>query len=351
MNINNTIKTKIHDFIENYGIYNYELEQFLNLPPGSVVRRSRSVELIQEIMTAHGKESLHKYLSELGRIEAGIQELEPWVRDHVSHAIHCLILGVFINEYYLIDNYNVQINTFQWKLASLFHDIGYPVEIAQNLLTPYNNKINEIGIELGVPAQEQPIFKVSYDELVTLSSRNNSLHIIQEQLTAWDLNINVQHEYISRKVAGKVCHGIISALLLLKILDKMYVAFNPRRAFVDTYKEGTNINWNQRYFINDVIPACSAIFIHNLPVQSFNGTKIDPQKAPLAFLLKLSDTLQDWERSSKDLPQGLASDLFDLIYENNSIIIKSLVEQTRIDRINRVLTDFFEIDNVNVQRI
>ena len=351
MNINDTIKAKIYNFVGNYGIYNYKLEEYLNLQPGSLERRNRSIVLIQEIMTAHGKESLHKYLSELSRIEAGIKELEPWVRDHVSHAILCYILGIFINEYYLIDNFGVQINSFQWKLTGLFHDIGYPVEIAQNLLTPYNDKIDEIGIELGVPIEEEPIFKVAYDKLVTISHGINSLNLIQDQLSNWDINIDVHHEYSNRQKTGKVCHGIISSLLLLKVLDKMYEAFNPNREFIDIYKEGTNINWNQHYFENDVIPACSSIFIHNLPIQSFNGTRIDPQKAPLAFLLKLSDTLQDWERSSKDLPTGLPSNSFDLIYENNSIMIKTLIEQIRVDKINKELADFLEIDNIKVEKV
>jgi hypothetical protein len=351
MNINYTIKAKLDDLLSDYGIYNYELDQYLKFLPGSSERRAKSVELIQAIMTAHGKESLHKYLTELGRIEAGIQELEPWVRDHISHAIHCFVLGIFINEYYLFDNFNLRISTFQWKLTGLFHDIGYPVEIAKNLLTPYNNIINEIGIELGLPSEEEPMFKVTYDKLISLSHGIDSLNLIQKQLADWGLNINVQHEYSSRKKAGKVCHGMISSLLLLKVLDKMYEAFNPTRKFRDIYKEGSNINWNQYYFINDVIPACSSIFIHNLPSQSFNGAKIDPQKAPLAFLLKLSDTLQEWERSSKDLPRGLSSDSFDLIYENNSITIKTLIDQTIVDKINRELADFLEIDNIRLERI
>lgn len=351
MNINNTIKAKIHDFILKYGVSNWELEEFLSLQPGSTERRDYSIVLIREIMTAHSKESLHKYLSELGRIEAGIQELEPWVRDHVSHAIHCFVFGIFINEFYLKDNFNIRIDSFQWKLAGLFHDIGYPVEIAQNLLTPYNNKIDEIGDELGVTQEEEPIFIIAYNKLVTLSHAKNSLLLIQNQLSNWDLNIDVEYEYANRQQSGKICHGIISSLLLLKVLDKMYEAFNPKREYIDIYKDDTSINWNQYYFENDIIQACSAIFIHNLPSHSFNGTRIDPQKAPLAFLLKLADTLQDWERSSKELPAGLPSNSFDLIYENNSIIIKTLIEQNRVDKINTELTDFLEVNNILFEKV
>ncbi|MCK4922135.1 MAG: hypothetical protein KAS71_13880, partial [Bacteroidales bacterium] len=97
MNINSTILEKIYDFIGKYGGRKHELKEYLLLQSGSNERRDRSIELIQDIMTSHGKEDLHKYISELGRIEAGIRELEPWVRDHVSHAIHCFVLGIFIN--------------------------------------------------------------------------------------------------------------------------------------------------------------------------------------------------------------------------------------------------------------
>jgi len=124
MNINNKIKELIHDHTWNYGFWDDEYMGFFNSNAGSDERQKQSIELIEKIMTTHGKEDLYKYLSELARIENGIRELEPWVRDHVSHSFLCYLLGIFINEYFLNDNFKIHIDNFQWKLAGLFHDMG-----------------------------------------------------------------------------------------------------------------------------------------------------------------------------------------------------------------------------------
>jgi hypothetical protein len=350
MNINNKLKELIDNYTWDYGLWDGEIEDFFNSYPGSEERKKKSKALIEKIMTAHGKEDLYSYLSELARIEDGIKKLEPWVRDHVSHAMLCYLLGIFINEYYLKDNFKIHIENFQWKLAGLFHDIGYPVEIAQNLLVVYNKKIDEIINKLGIPKEDKPLFKVSYDDIINLTHGKSSLELIQNQLNKWGLHINVKVEYTTRKESGKVCHGIISSLLLLRTLDFMYDAFNPHREYKNTYHKYSDINWNQSNFETHVVQACSAIFIHNLPVEAFNGVKINPQNAPLAFTLKLADTLQDWERPSKDLAEGISADLFELEYKDNSIKIVTSIEQKRIDKINKEIIEFLEVENIMVEK-
>jgi len=228
--------------------------------------------------------------------------------------------------------------------------MGYPIEIAQNLMAEYNNKINEIGLKLGFTQNVDPLFKVSYEDLPILTHGNNSLELIQNQLSNWRLHINVEQEYTTRLKNGKVCHGIVSSLLLLKTLDMMYEANNPQRGYKDTYHNRSNINWNQKNFETHIVQACSAIFIHNLPVEAFNGVRINPINAPLAFTLKLADTLQDWERPSKKYPNGFSSDLFDLIYKSNSIKIVTTLEERAI-KINNELADFLIADNISVEKI
>jgi len=53
MNINNTIKAKVYDFIgELWSFQIGNLEEFLSLHPGSTERRDYSIDLIRDIMTA-----------------------------------------------------------------------------------------------------------------------------------------------------------------------------------------------------------------------------------------------------------------------------------------------------------
>ena len=74
-----------------------------------------------------------------------------------------------------------------------------------------------------------------------------------------------------------------SALTILYLIDLMYKK---------------NACWNQDNFEKHIVPACSAIFLHNLEdVVFFNTITIDT--AALPYLLKLCDELQIWQRPKK----------------------------------------------------
>lgn len=133
--------------------------------------------------------------------------------------------------------------------------------------------------------------------------------MIQKWLNRWGLVIDARGEYARVVNSGNICHGIISSLSVLYIVDLMYEKYNPNRAYRNIC-EPPGINWNQSYFENDVVPACSAIFVHNLPDRCFVAARLDRTRAPLAFLLRLSDCLQDWDRPSATDAHGIPDDLF-----------------------------------------
>ena len=114
--------------------------------------------------------------------------------------------------------------------------------------------------------------------------------------------------------SGKIDHGIISALSLLNVIDTMYCKHNPERKHIDVSEEGSA--WSQHHFDNDVVPACTAVFIHNLK----DIPQLDRNSAPLAFLLRLSDTLQDWGRPSADNDDGVSDDKFKIQVKGKEIV-------------------------------
>ena len=61
-------------------------------------RQKKSLTIIKKILDIHGKEDIVHFLGKLASIEPKIQELQPWVRDHVVHAINTFLIGVFILE-------------------------------------------------------------------------------------------------------------------------------------------------------------------------------------------------------------------------------------------------------------
>jgi len=103
-----------------------------------------------------------------------------------------------------------------------------------------------------------------------------------------------------------MCHGIISSLSVLYMIDLLY----------------QQEKWDQRDFENDVVPACAAIFVHNLPTRCFESAKLDQNRAALPYLLRLSDCLQDWERPSAENHEGLSDSGFDIDAQDGRLIFK-----------------------------
>ncbi|MCG7847634.1 MAG: hypothetical protein MIO93_00440, partial [ANME-2 cluster archaeon] len=59
---------------------------------------------------------------------------------------------------------------------------------------------------------------------------------------------------------------------------------------------------------------CSAIFLHNLSDDAF--TKISKNKAPLPYLLKLCDELQNWDRPDNNMLDGDSPENYNISIQN-----------------------------------
>lgn len=350
MSINNTIFNGIKPYLHNFKCEIDYVSDFLFAKVNFQQRQGKAIRLIDDTLAVHGKDQLLRYVTELARVEYGIRELEPWVRDHVVHAVSSFLLGIFINRFFLrphlrtfsellfkrTPSFDRFVNYFQWKLAGLLHDVGYPVQIAEDVLKPFTSNINDIKRKLGSSAPDVS-FKIVPVGLEKLSNNVNSFDLIQEHLNKWGLRINAREEYEQMVTSGKICHGMISGLTILYVIDLLYQKINPKREFIDIfYKDG--VSWNQKYFVEDVVPACSAIFLHNLPNECYANAKISPKKAPLPFLLKLSDCLQEWERPSKNNEKGVPADNFDIIFDNGKLIMFADIPDSRKQEIQNEIS-------------
>ena len=193
-------------------------------------------------------------------------------------------------------------------------------------------------------------FTIRPHNLECLTNRRNSLVLIQKCIDDWELSVNAIDEYELLFSGERICHGIISSLTLLRIIDRMYRDRNPHELEEDIYCQGDNGNWNQRNFNSFVVPACAAIFIHNLPSDRFEHSKINPSVAPLPFLLRLSDNLQEWQRPSHDNLDGFDPSDFDI-----QIIGQKLVFTTRntllTERIREVISQSLVDDNIEIRTV
>lgn len=345
MSINKFLYDEIGQFSEKYGLNKDKLEDFListdwdNLQElDEFIKTSeKAIELTEYIMMKNEKSDICDHIGGLANFELCIREFNKKHRDHVIHAMFTFILGIYINETYM-KKLGVLVNPFQWKIACLFHDIGYPVryhdslslfekkvdEIKKDYVTKHNLFQHNYSGENGAINSTTKIipFKVDDESIGQLTREPNSFELIRNYLRL-NNEIDLKKEYLDFD-KNKIHHGIISSLAVLSIIDLMYYTNNSSgecSSKIVITKEGKT-DFNQKYFNNDIIPACSAMYIHSHKSEWLKNIKINCSKTPVAFLLRLSDCLQEWDRPSGDNERGCPSKYFKIKFDGSDLIFK-----------------------------
>ena len=251
-------------------------------------------------------------------------------RDHYVHTLFVFILGLaiyeknddfkkYFNEYALNknkypDSYDTKNEEFfyRWGLASLFHDIAYPLEITLKQANKYLDfiwsypeeitKDSKIKMELSdfekfmnLPAIkpdarfEDKFFKKYHeskckfhDDAISILSQSISSNF---SLDINEIKINLINFVKSMKENSFMDHGFYSAVIMLRWY----------------YYLVKTTNWNPSYFYFPVVDSASAIFLHNyykhgLMKKPFNLGCMKAKSHPIAYLLILCDELQEWNR-------------------------------------------------------
>ncbi len=318
-----------------------------------------AVSMIGVIINPHGKPHLPDTLQQLYNFEtmlrahngdngaAGPQDnvfdVQRRSRDHVIHALNTYLLGLLLIEKLDIDA--CETLEFQWKIASLFHDIGYPLEIAKKLIDQsILNLLNEL-----VPEEIRgPEFKVNFklSRFRTLTTGENALALIQNVFSSrWDLEASSSGSYNSCQNTGRIKHGVISSLLVMSHIDLLYKKNNPSD-LPEGVNSGNGLSWGRQDFYESIVPACAAIMLHDASMSSFEQKKIKKNVAPLAWLLRVCDALQDWDRPHRGNPIGTPSAQYSIGISGDTIHFKC--PQDRIGVIKGDLAAIDSLEQINI---
>jgi len=283
-------------------------------------RQCASVGLMKKILEHDGKEKILLFLSELAGMEPQIQVLQPWNRDHVVHALNTFFTGVYmLKRIDVPGHHQVPYNlTRMWKLIGPTHDLGYPVEIAGNIQKEFMDIMNGILSEINPasPELKQPMCPDNLDVLCRGRSAND---LIQNRLNEWKLGIDVYDYYAWLQKRNRMDHGVIGALAQLKVMDALCreKSTGPLQAGTD----GSKTHRNEECCELDVVSAAASLFIHNINVRYPRFTnKIHFHIAPIAFLLFLCDTFQEWDRYA-DRRTVFRGDEFNIEYRDKRIFL------------------------------
>jgi hypothetical protein len=252
-------------------------------------------------------------------------------RDHYIHSVNVFLIGLAIyyanaryrasfdrtvmnkNEYPFSYNTLHEEFYYRWGLASLFHDVGYPVEIVGRQINKFIDFATDTaGREKKVNVQ---LSFENFDELNRIAEiipkreftrcycdRYNSCVYI-DTLKPVDLlahklhtSLGVDLKTVKRALDdfvdvmarfGFIDHGYYSAIIVLKWYGYLI----------------QSAGYKPEYFFWPVLDSASAILLHNyyknaIQKKPFNMGPLDPDAHPIAYLLILCDELQEWNRTA-----------------------------------------------------
>ena len=250
-----------------------------------------------------GYDNIKKLIEMLSDHEYHSGELLSKHRDHYSHSVYVFALGLafyandpafrrnYLTFYHLEDDGNSAFDFLKfWGMVSLFHDIGYPFQIAHEQIKTYAEEV------WGTEGDDRPF--VSYGNFTKMIALNSS---VSEKLASVFpdaepfLSYNDLFAYGLQKREGydptAVCKKLTERVIEQpKFMDHGYFSavILARQLF-----SSPDYDFNMHYL--DVL---TAILLHN----NFNKHDAPNKHAirfdehPLAYLIILCDELQCWDR-------------------------------------------------------
>ncbi|WP_407421824.1 RyR domain-containing protein [Methanobrevibacter sp.] len=361
-----------------------------------------------------GSNTLLNLVEIMGKYEENTGDLIDKQRDHFLHSVNVFLLGLAIysknkkyrdyfkkyvrespyEKYYRIENENSKKENlkkdiknkpevsneeflYRWGIASLFHDIGYPVEIIGKQMKKFiNDGVRSIDNSYNVDTaidfkdfsrfntivkrksdftdkfrNDYPeskflnLFKPThlmaykiYEDLkpeegylieenkklqkIEESNKNKKdcekeKYVIKDNIELTPLVNNLDNFVTIMKNSGFIDHGFFSSILVL----------NSYGYLIQKYKRTYD------FFFYPIVDSASAILLHNffrnvLFKDPYNASSLSPEKSPIAFLLILCDELQEWNRKPLGVVDKERNHVADIITDitEDSLYVKYIVK-------------------------
>ena len=361
-NYKGLLKAGIDVFLETETTYNaYEIYQtffmIYQITAEDKSERSSEGSIVNEPNT------LLDLVKIMKKYEENTGDLIEKQRDHFIHSVNVFLLGLAIyaqnksyreafetyilkspyKKYYRIDKKLSHEEFFyRWGVASLFHDIGYPVEIIGKQLNKFiNDGIKSISSTYGADTaidfkdfnEFNTIIKIDpnfADEYTKNYPEAKFLNLfkptdIMAHKIATDfsnVNVNQVAKHLDSFVDimgenGFIDHGFFSAILVMNSYGYLIQKFAKKHDF----------------FFYPIVDSATAILLHNyyrnvLQKNPFNLSALHPLQSPLAFLLILCDELQEWNRKPfgvKDKKRSHVNDL-KLVVDDSKLEVDYIVK-------------------------
>ena len=361
-NYKGLLKAGIDVFLETETTYNaYEIYQtffmIYQITAEDKSERSSEGSIVNEPNT------LLDLVKIMKKYEENTGDLIEKQRDHFIHSVNVFLLGLAIyaqnksyreafetyilkspyKKYYRIDKKLSHEEFFyRWGVASLFHDIGYPVEIIGKQLNKFINDgvksisstygadtaidfkdFNEFNTIIKIDPNFADEYTKNYPEAKFLNLFKPTDIMAHKIATDFsNVNVNQVAKHLDSFVDimgdnGFIDHGFFSAILVMNSYGYLIQKFAKKHDF----------------FFYPIVDSATAILLHNyyrnvLQKNPFNLSALHPLQSPLAFLLILCDELQEWNRKPfgvKDKKRSHVNDL-KLVVDDSKLEVDYIVK-------------------------
>lgn len=286
-------------------------------------------------------------------------------RDHYIHTANVFILGISL--YALSNNAKILFSKFikdtgykdhyldlseeflyRWGIASLFHDVAYPIQLLFGSLDSYLSQLfkypcKEDGIR-DVLAIKKSILLTLHEVEVLLPEQQYADEFYQKYPLLKSPKkkfAELMSEYISNRL-GMPYKDILQEIenyekkcALQGIYDHAY--YGSVVSLKWYYSLIFYTKWNPAYFYFSVIDSSCAIFLHNayrhMIMKFVGGSRLNYSQLPLSYLLILCDELQEWSRPSYGESQNNFPLSCNICEESDTVHVKYYFENLGEDEI------------------
>jgi hypothetical protein len=222
---------------------------------------------------------------------------------------------------------------YRWRLSSLSHDIGYGISLSEkdlNRMKPYFDEISTFtysSIE-------------SLSDLWTVDDVN-LLDLMDRKLGDSRISRYMQYQ-MDKPFKGSVFydHGLIGAIIFLRLIHEEYARHRNNPV---TLSNSSRIIWDPHILNTSIMESAIAIALHNMDhydenykIQFGESRIFDLEKKPLAWLLKISDLLQQWDKPEAHeeiMAQKIPLTQMEIFFERDKICLNHLPKPDETKRI------------------
>lgn len=268
-------------------------------------------------------------------------------RDHYIHSVNVFILGLCIytgnsgyrsvfnsvimnkNDYpYSYDTRHEEF-FYRWGLASLFHDVGYPVEIIGRQISKFIDFATSADGRKGVVRSHLEF--ENFEELNSIAEVVPKREFTKSYFEKYESCVYVDLLKPIDLLAHKLHISLDVNLKDIKNALDNFVAVMAKSGFIDHgyYSSIIILKWygfliqsckyNYEYFFYPVLDSASAILLHNyyknaIMKPPFSKERLSPCRHPIAYMLILCDELQEWNREAYGIIDRQCSHAADAVF-------------------------------------